>query len=200
MKKAWYLFVILSFISIGCASTGGSGGPQTAKFTPIQKLGAPDWVLKGSGAFGGDKGKAFYGAGSASNSSNVSLMRSSADNRARNEIAKTMQIYTASLMKDYQATTSADANLGVADEQHIEQAIKTVTTMTLSGAEIVDHWQNPETGEFYSLARLDLNSVKDTFDKAKELNAKVKEYVRQNADKLHDQLEKEEEKLKEPAK
>lgn len=186
------------FVSALCAvALVGCGGSQVVKDTPIQNLNSPEWVMKGSGAFGGDKGKVFYGVASASNIKNMSLLRSSADNRARNEIAKTIEHYTASLMKDYAASTSAGDPNTSSEEQHIEQAIKTVTAMTLSGVEIVDHWQNPQTMELFSLARLDLQALKDNMEKAKELNAKVKEYVRQNADNLHNELEKEEEKKKE---
>lgn len=188
LMKTWFLVLACVFIVSGCASTGSE---KVTKNTPIQSLGAPDWVVKGSGAFGGEKGKVFYGIASASNIGNTALLRSTADNRARNEVAKVMQFYTASLAKDYAASTTAGADKAVSEEQHVEQAVKTVTAMTLSGVEIVDHWQNPETGEFFSLGRLDLTSFKDNIEKAKELDAKVKEYVKGNAERLHQQLEKE---------
>lgn len=175
----------------GCAGT-----QETVSTTPIQELKAPDWVLKGSGAFGGEKGKVFYGVGSASGIRNNSLLRTTADNRARNEVAKVFETYTASLMKDYQASTSAGDVKVTSEEQHVEGAIKTVTSATLHGVEIVDHWQHPSTGEMFSLARLDLEAFKSNFDKMNELNAKVKDYIRKNAERMHEQLEKEESKLK----
>lgn len=185
----------LFIVTLGLLMSGCSGVNTLTKDTTIQDKNAPAWVVKGSGAFGGEKGKVFYGVGSASNIKNVSLLRSSADNRARNEVAKVFQIYTASLMKDYAASTSAgDANV-TSEEQNVEQAVKTVTAMTLNGVEIVDHWQDSQTGEFYALARLDLDAFKDSMEKAKELDTKVKDYVRQNAERLHQQLEKEEAKL-----
>lgn len=174
------------FVITGCA------GRQKA----IQDIKSPEWVVKGSGAFSKEKGKAFYGVASASNIGNAALLRSTADNRARNEIAKLLQLYTASLMKDYAASTSAGQKNISSEEQHVEQAIKTVTAATLSGVEIVDHWQRSDTGELFSLARLDLEAFKDSLDKAKELDVKTKEYIRQNAERSHQQLEKEEEKLK----
>ena len=82
-------------IFVGC-------GNKITKSTPIQDLNAPVWVTKGSGAFEGERGKVFYGVASASNMENASLLRSAADNRARNEVSKVFQFYTASLMKDYQ--------------------------------------------------------------------------------------------------
>lgn len=186
----------LFMVALGLFLSGCSGMDNVTK----EQDSSPAWIMKGSGAFGGEKGKVFYGVGSATNIKNVSLLRSSADNRARNEVAKIFQIYTSSLMKDYSASTSAgEANIS-SEEQHVEQAIKTVTAMTLSGVEIVDHWQDAKTGEFYALARLDLDAFKDSMEKAKELNAKVRDYVRQNAERLHQQLEKEEAKLNKPEK
>lgn len=185
----------LFIVAVGLFLTGCSGVKTMTKDTPIQDKNAPAWVVKGSGAFGGEKGKVFYGVGAATNIKNTSLLRTSADNRARNEVAKVFQIYTASLMKDYAASTSAgEANVS-SEEQNVEQAVKTVTAMTLNGVEIVDHWQDSQTGELYSLGRLDLDAFKDSMEKAKELDAKVKNYIRQNAERLHQQLEKEEEKL-----
>lgn len=182
-----YILMVLSAVLAGCA--GAPKGP-----TPIQDLKAPEWVIKGSGAFGGEKGKVFYGVSSATGIRNSSLLRTTADNRARNEVAKIFEVYTASLMKDYAASTTAGDFSKTSEEQHVEQAIKTVTATTLNGVEIVDHWQNPETMELYSMARLDLESFKNNMDKMKELSAQVRDYVRKNAEKVHDQLEKEEEK------
>ncbi|HDO23313.1 MAG TPA: hypothetical protein ENG86_10800 [Nitrospirae bacterium] len=124
-------------------------------------------------------------------------MRQTADDRARNEVAKIFQFYTASLAKDYMASTMAGDPNATSEEQHVEQAIKTVTSMTLSGVEIVDHWDNPKTGELFSLARLDLAAFKNNLQRARELNGKVRDYIRQNADRLHKELEKEEDKMRE---
>lgn len=120
---------------------------------------------------------------------NQALLRSAADNRARSEIAKLFEVYTYSLMKDYAASTSAGG--AVSEEQHIEQAIETVTSATLSGVEIIDRWQDPGTGEFYSLAVLYMGNFVDGLNKVKGLDGRVKDYIRQNADRLHTELEKE---------
>ena len=181
----------LFIVAFGLFLSGCSGMEKVTK----EQDSSPAWVMKGSGAFGGEKGKVFYGVGSASNIENLSLLRTAAKNRATNEVAKVFQTYTASLMKDYAASTSAgEANVS-SEEQHVEQAIKTVTSMTLSGVQIVDQWQDPKTGEYFALTRLNLDAFKDSMEKAQEFNANVKEYIKQNAERLHQQLEKEEAKL-----
>ena len=191
MARLTFILLLGLVLIAGCAGT-----KKITATTPIQELKAPEWVLKGSGAFGGERGKVFYGVASATGIKNYSLFRAAADNRARNDVAKIFQFYTASLMKDYMASTMAGDVKVTAEEQLVEQAIKTVTSMTLPGVEIVDHWQHPATGELYALARLDLGAFKDNFEKVKELDAKVKDYIRKNAERLHEELEKEEKKLR----
>jgi hypothetical protein len=44
------------------------------------------------------------------------------------------------------------------------------------------------------LAKLNLEEMKENLEKAKELNAEVRDFVRKNADKLFERLEKEEDK------
>ncbi len=178
----WMLICGMAFIA-GC-----SGMQKVSSTTPVQDLEAPEWVMKGSGAFGGDKGKVFYGVASFPPIKNFSLHRIAADNRARNETAKVFQIYTASLMKDYAASAVANDPTVTSHVHHVEQAMKTVTAMTLSDVEIIDHWQHPASEEIFSLARLDLESFKDNFDKVQTLDGRVKDYIRDNADRMHTEL------------
>ena len=149
--------------------------------------GGPDWVNKGNGAFSGDKGKVFRGVGIAGGIRNPSMRRSSADVRARGEIAKTLDSYISVLNKAYQASTTAGDMSASSEEQHVSEALKSFSQVQLSGAEIVDHWIAADGTEF-ALAELNLNGMKDGMDKMKELNAKVRDAVKANADKAFDEL------------
>jgi hypothetical protein len=71
----------------------------------------------------------------------------------------------------------------------VEQALKTFSKTTLHGATIVDHWQDPADMTMYALCELDMFAFKDALDTYKELDSKVRDYVRQNAEKMHDELE-----------
>jgi len=185
------LFVIC-YLGLTFAGCGG----VKVKPAGLEKIGAPEWVYKGGGAFKEDKGRVLYGVGSSSGVRNKTLATSAADNRARNEIAKTLEVFVSSLMRDYAASTTAGDFKNTAEEQHIEQAVKTVTSMTLTGAEIVDHWEDSRNGDIYSLARVDLESFKNNLEKMETLNEKVREFVKERADKLQDDLSKEEERVK----
>ena len=174
------LCIAAIFLMTGCSSTP----------TADTAAAGPPWVLKGTGAFDTEGSKVFYGVGVASGIKNKALLRDTSDNRARAEIAKTLEIYVANLTKDYMASTTAGDMSKSSEEQHVETALKTFTKTTLHGATIVDRWQDPTDMTMYSLCELDLVAFKETLNDYKELDEKVRDYVRDNAEKLHDEMEK----------
>ena len=178
------LILLLAMIG-GCTST-----PEPTR-TTLGEYEPPEWVMKSSGAFEDSNGKAFYGVGSASGINNYSLQRTAADDRARNDLAKVFEFYTKSLTKDYMAHTMAGDPNTSSEEQNIEVAIKTVTSATLTGVLIIDHWEHPGKNVLFSLARLDLVSFKKNLDQHKELSKEVREAIKERADKLHEELEQE---------
>ena len=158
------------------------------------------WVLTGGGAFTDKDGKAFYGVGSATGIKNFSLQRQVADDRARADLAKVFEYYTQSLTKDYQAHTTAGSFATSTEEQNSEAAVKVVVSTTLRGVTIIDHFEIPERGELISLARLDYNAFKQNVEQAEEfkvLPPKVRQDIKDRADALHKEMEKEAQKLKE---
>ncbi len=177
--------IITAAIISGCATT-----------KPIQEVEAPKWVVKGSGAFNSKNTRVFHGVGFASGINNPSLLRTTSENRARNEIAKIFKVYVSSLMKDYTAATSDLNSDKSAGEQHIEQAIKTITSETLTGVEIIDYWQDPKTGELFSLARLDLDAFENLINQTNRLDNRSKEHIKNHAKLLHEELRKEVESLR----
>ena len=192
------LALTLAFASMPALLACG-GGEKTAegRITPQGPVVEyPEWVNKGSGAFGGEK-KVFYGVGSASGIRNHSLARTTADNRARNEIAKVFQTYSVSLMKDFQESVTAGDFSASSESQMVSNAIKTFTKMNITGSEIVDHWIHPIDGTIYSLARLDMVAFASYLDQHKELSAKVKEAVKRSAEKAFADLDAEEAKHEE---
>jgi len=187
-KHVVYSLPLISlFLLLGCG-----GKAKEIPQSEVTKSQKPDWVEKGSGAFGGEIGKAFYGVGSTYGINNPSLLRSSADNRARAEVAKVFKTYTASLMKDYQASTMAGNPEETSEEQHVEQTIKTFTKAELAGVQIIDHWKDPETGEFFALARMDLSAFEDYLKQGSELSEAVRQRVVERAEKAFQDLAEEE--------
>ena len=183
-KKLFLLFITLAMgilLVAGCATSPKPSADPAAQ--------GPAWVMKGGGAFDVEKGKVFYGVGIASGIKNKALLRQTADNRARAEIAKTMETYVATLAKDYMASTTAGDMSKSSEEQHVETALKTFSKTTLHGAAIVDRWMDPSDGSLYALCELDLFSFKEALEKHKDLDKEVQDYVRENAEKLHGEME-----------
>jgi hypothetical protein len=156
--------------------------------------GPPAWVKKGSGAISSKDEKAFYGVGSIVGVQNEPLAWDAAENRARAEISKNFQTYTAYLMRDYEASTTAGDFKRSTEEQNIERALKTFSATTLNGVRPIDRYKDADTGTYYVLVKMDLKSLKDALEQSKELNGQVRDFVRKNADRLFERLEKEEDK------
>jgi hypothetical protein len=188
VKRAGIFLIplVLPIMLLACAGAPLRGGKM------------PDWVKEGSGAFRNAGEKVFYGVGAVVGIKNEPLARTSAENRARAEVAKIFETYSASLMKDYMASTTGGAAVTsqspAVEEQHVEQTIKTFSAVTLSGVMIVDHWVDAENDTHYALARLDLERFKQSLDRMQELNAQAREFIRKNAEKSFDDLAREEEK------
>jgi hypothetical protein len=154
--------------------------------------GPPKWVKKGSGALNTKDDKAFYGVGSVVGVRNEPLAWDTAENRARAELAKNFETYTAYLMRDYAASTTAGDFTRNTEEQNVERAIKTFAAVTLNGVRPIDRYKDEKTGTYYVLAKLSLKDMQETMLQAKELNSQVRDFVRKNAERLFDRLEREE--------
>ena len=194
MKNYIMIFTML-LLSTACS------GVQTIPDMPkaLASYEAPDWVLRGGGAFTENDGKkAFYGVGSATGIKNFSLQRTVADDRARGDLAKVFEVYMTSLTKDYQAHTTAGSFKDSTEEQNAETALKVVVSQTMRGVMIVDHFEIPERREFLSLARLDYDAFQGNIEaneSFQELPEKLQEDIKSRAEKLHDEMEEESRKL-----
>src|SRR6266511_3846543 len=154
----------------------------------------PKWVDKGGGYMTEKDGKAFYGVGAVTGIRNEPLAKETADNRARADLAKYMDTYTAYLMRDYAASTTAGDFTKSSEEQNVERALKTFVSANLSGVAVVDRWETDDKSgkTVYSLAKMDLETFKDQVGRMKELNEKARDFVRQNAEKAFERLREEE--------
>jgi hypothetical protein len=190
MKKIVTIISALMFVAALGVVGSACGGDDT--LTGTSASGAPNWVLKGSGAFTGDRGKAFYGVGSAPKMIDASMQRDRANNRARRQILQIFNTYIAYMMKDYARSTTAGDMSKESYEADVLQVQKTISIGDINGAQIVDNWKDPADGTVYSLAVLDMGAIADILSNKGELDAKLRDYVRANAAKAFDDRESEE--------
>lgn len=186
MNRSLLLGSVLLFAACGGPAYTGAHHPITG----VTPAGTPRWVNKGSGAFSGPEGKAFYGVGLVAGIKNPALSRQTADNRARGEIAKIFHTYVAAMMRDYQRSTTAGDFKASAEEQDVVSAQKTITEATVRGIEIRDHWTDPQSGTAYALAVLPLKRILSDLGSAR-LSPRIRDHVRANAAKAFNDLDKE---------
>ncbi len=190
-KLNWHkqlTFILILGILTACSGTKSQLPPN---FIPIQDLDAPEWVTKGKTS---SDSNAFYGVGLSHGIHNTALLRETADNRARGSLMDVFDIYIAKLHKDYMESATQGDMSASTETQYIERALKSVTDMTLNGSEIVDHWQNPNNGELYALARVDFENFQQNLAKYNELSREIRNAIKQQAEKSFEDLDRELEK------
>ena len=152
----------------------------------------PEWVKTGS--YKPEEAKAFYSMGEVMGIRNEPLAWDAAENRARAQMVKVLSTYTAYLMRDYAASTAVADFQKTAEEQHVEVATKTFAAMTLNGVRPVDRYKDEKKGIYYVVVKMELEDVKDMLLHSTELNSQMRDFVRKNADRAFERLEKEEHK------
>jgi len=183
MKKTVVFAIIIAF-GLTLMNCGGSG-----KTVMMPCKDAPDWVYQGGSAFS-KKDKAFYGVGSVSNITSPSLRRTTADQRARADLARVFSTKVKDLTKFYEQSVSSGNIPGAESmEQYAQNVMKAFTEMDLAGAEIVDHYFCPSENAMYSLAKLDVDAFKDQIEKVKALPEQVKQSIIDNANAAFEELD-----------
>jgi hypothetical protein len=126
--------ILLLFFMMSAGICCGPPNRATLKEELLAVENTPEWVLKGSGRFQDDENKWHYcGVGMVSGIRNRALARTTAENRARHEMAKVLQ--TARLTPDQSEKWN----------QFVDRWTNTM--------DINDHWVSPD-GSFYALARV----------------------------------------------
>lgn len=148
--------------------------------------GAPDWVNKGSSILNDKNGRLFHGVGSAPPVGDMSLQKSTADNRARAEIARVLSSYMDVVTNDYVASAKSGSD-STADES-VSRQINNLTKVNLTGAKIIGSWRDPRTGIIFSIAELDMKHVKETLKGVNDMNADLKRYIETHADNIFDRV------------
>lgn len=163
------LFVVL-MVGAGCASLGGPVA-GTGSSVPY-----PAWVKEGSHLQPDGQDKTFVGLGAVRGIRNVALARSTADNRARAELARLLDAYVAAWVQD------APEGAGR------EGLLKLLTATSLSGVQIVEHYFNPDDGSVYSLAKLNLSHVVQRMQAQADLPTALKKVLALRSDDVYNRF------------
>lgn len=174
-------------VVVGIAALLAACGGATNIESDLGIKGAPDWVNEGTQAVSDRNGRLIQGVGSAPELGDPSLQRSTADNRARAEIARVLSSYMDVALNDYQASSSAGGAAGdVAADASVQQQINSVSQVVLNGAKIVGRWKDEQNGTVYSFAELDLDRVQKLVESNRNMNEDLKEYLVNQGDAVFD--------------
>ena len=161
-----------SIIVLFCLTLLACAGGTNIK-SDLGISGAPDWVNEGTQAVSDDNGRLIQGTGMAPPMGDFSLQKGTADNRARAEITRVLSSYIDTTLNDYSASAygQLDAN--------VEREIKSQTKLALSGAKIMGHWKNDDTGDIFSFAELDMAAVDKSLETASALSEDFQKFYSQ---------------------
>ena len=159
----------LVLLALSVALLSACGGGKTVVESDLKIKGAPDWVNEGTNILNSKDGRLFHGIGSAPKLGDMELQRSTAENRARSEVARILSSYMDVVSKDFLASSSSGASAEA--QQSVSRSIENVTRVNLTGAKIIANWRDDKDGTIYSLAELDMKFVKDILKNTQEMNA-----------------------------
>jgi hypothetical protein len=170
----------------GCA---GSGPTQVESDLHIK--GAPDWVNEGTAILKTRDGRLFHGVGSAPPMGDRSLQTSTADDRARAELARMLSSYMNVVSHDYTAASgSSEQALPGAS---VSRQIEAITRVNLTGSRIIGRWRDEKTDIIYALAELDMEQVRGTLERVEDMNAGLRDHITSRGDNIFDGMAKERE-------
>lgn len=177
MKRLIGAGVSLLLILAGCSG-------KTMVESDLGIKGAPDWVNEGTQILNDKGGRYFHGVGQAPLMGDESLQISTADNRARAEVARILTNYIDVVHRDYGAASGSGGE--VVSEQAVSRQIESLSKTNLSGAKIIGHWRDKRSGNIYAIAELDLKQVKKVIAANKDMNEGFSRFLESQGDNIFD--------------
>lgn len=133
---------------------------------------------------------AIQGVGVAPKMMNPAAQRQRAEHQARLAIAQTMRTKVAGFIRDWinenqDYFTNAGESLS-----YFEATSEELTSATLVGVQIPDHWTEPREGTMYALAVMSkTEAVQNLMDEMKKLSSEQTQIIKERADEAFNKLE-----------
>ena len=175
-------WLVLLMLVVALAACSG----KTKVESDLRIKGAPDWINEGTNILNDKGGRLFHGVGSSPAMGDDSLQRTTADGRARAEVARVLSSYMDVLSKDY--IGSAQSGDEQMTEQSVSRQINALTKVNLTGAKIIGRWKDKRTNMVYSLAELDMKQVKKTMANVDGMNQGLRDYINAKGDNIFDSM------------
>ena len=180
--KQKLLFLTLAVFGAACSSTPKTKFPDISKMIPQQvekapvknKVLIPEWTTLASGAYQDESGNAvFYGLGLSNENKEALNSNTLSEARARDELAKVIK------------KTIPDSSIKNINKNRLNKSLEERTATIMMEAQITDRWLNPNNGNFYSRAKLDLNRFTDRLDKFDSVSIEDKFFLKKTIIQAH---------------
>jgi hypothetical protein len=171
LSTPWITLGLAVLMMFGCALPPTRPVPPDPPDSPDLK-----WTLQDSGAHFIQGQGVFYGIGRAEGLRNTTLLRATADNQARAEMARLLNQYVISL---------AEAAGFDSQEEADRQILHGLTRSALQRARIVAHDAPPNGDSFSALCRLDLAVFKEILQGERQLDAHLRNAMIEQAEPVH---------------
>lgn len=169
MKRFAMLAMAAAFLGCGGNKDVRSGGAAGT---------TPAWVEEGSGAFSLESGKRLQGVGVVGDVRDAKARRSQADDKARQQLAGTVDALAQRLAKLSEST-----------QENVSDAIAALAKKAVQAApQVRDHWVTPD-GTESALDSVDLASFKTALQSL-DGDEKLKQEMNNNVSRAFDQLAK----------
>ena len=190
------LALMLTFLMTACSSTKISKFPDISKMIPqisedtrvVNNHAPPEWTLIESGVYRESTGKAvFYGLGRSGDKDNSKDKKTLSEDRARDELAIVLASYIERLAVE---VSKIDFNSEVisAKKDRLNGSLEKDLSTILMEVEIVNHYENVNNGEVYSMAKLDLNRLKEKLDGSRSISIEDKSFLKEAISHAHDSM------------
>ncbi len=187
------LGLALAVFMTACSSTTTGKIPDLTKMFPpeseeppiMNKVLTPEWTALKSGVYHNASGKAvFHGLGSVSKDENSSNRKIISEDRARDELAKVFTSYMERLVEKL-SKAHTDNPLTNVNKDQLNNSMEEGTATILMESEISDHWENPDNGKVYSLAKLDLSRLTDKVDIFEYISTEDRSFLKESIIQVH---------------
>ncbi len=142
--------------------------------------GEPAWYSRSSGFYLTSRGRVFYGIGVAAGTGSSTLLRATADNRARQQMAKILERYLVALAHN-------SPLMGKYAKEEQEQLTGRLRQRALERAVISDHWIDPHK-RLSALCEMHMDALKEVIRTDAAMGSALRSELMAAADALHARL------------
>ena len=169
-------------LALGLFACSGNSVVDSA----IDEHGVPGWVSDGTSILKDRNDRLFRGVGSAPLLGDLSLQTSTADRRARDEVARILSSYMEIVSRDFIA--SGDAEEVGFTELDVARQIDSLSRMELPGVEIVGHWRDQNSRMVYAIAELNMQQAIEAIGKLESMHRGLQEYIDSEGADIFDRI------------